>query len=155
MELKRKSADMAGLVRHALGTIEGQARGEGVTVQANLPPGLPLACIDPDRMTQVFLNLFLNALAAMYKGGVLTVSVARQDDDTLRVCVADTGTGIRREDLGRVFDPYFTTKPSGTGLGLAIVHRIVEAHGGEIRLESEPGKGSTFTILLPIEPSRS
>jgi two-component system sensor histidine kinase HydH len=155
MELKRKSADMAGLVLHALGTIEGQARGEGVTVQANLPPGLPLACIDPDRMTQVFLNLFLNALAAMYKGGVLTVSVARQDDDTLRVCVVDTGTGIRREDLGRVFDPYFTTKPSGTGLGLAIVHRIVEAHGGEIRLESEPGKGSTFTILLPIEPSRS
>jgi two-component system sensor histidine kinase HydH len=102
-------------------------------------------------MTQVFLNLFLNALAAMDKGGVLTVAAARQDDYTLRVSAADTGTGIRTEDHGRVFDPYFTTKPSGTGLGLAIVHRIVEAHGGEIRLESEPGKGSTFTILLPIE----
>jgi len=86
----------------------------------------------------------------MDRGGILTVGIARQDDDTLRVSVADTGTGIRREDLGRDFDPYFTTKSSGTGLGLAIVHRIVEAHGGEIRLESEPGKGTTFTILLPI-----
>jgi two-component system sensor histidine kinase HydH len=110
-----------------------------------------VAYIDPDRMTQVLLNLFLNALAAMDRGGVLTVGAARQDDYTLRVSVADTGTGIRKEDLGRVFDPYFTTKPTGTGLGLAIVHRIVEAHGGEIRLESEPGKGSTFAILLPIE----
>ena len=66
---------------------------------------------------------------------------------------ADDGAGaveaVRKEDLGRVFDPYFTTKPSGTGLGLAIVHRIIESHGGEIRLESEPGRGTVFTILLP------
>jgi len=149
MELKRKTTDLEGLLRHALATIEGQAGQKGVKIQADLPSGLPAASIDPDRMTQVFLNLFLNALAAMDRGGVLTVGIARQDDDTLRVSVADTGTGIRRDDLGRVFDPYFTTKPSGTGLGLAIVHRIVEAHGGEIRLESEPGKGTTFTVLLP------
>ena len=151
MELKRKATDLAGLVRHALGTVEGQAREKGITVKADLPPGLPGASIDPDRMTQVFLNLFLNALAAMDRGGVLSVGVARQDEGSLRVTVTDTGTGIRKEDLGRVFDPYFTTKSSGTGLGLAIVHQIVEAHGGEIRLESEPGKGTTFTILLPIE----
>ncbi len=150
MELKRKATDLAGLARHALATIEGQARERGIAVQSHLPPGLPGASIDPDRMTQVFLNLFLNALAAMDRGGVLTVGIARQDDATLRASVADTGTGIRKDDLGRVFDPYFTTKPSGTGLGLAIVHRIVEAHGGEIRLESEPGKGTIFTILLPV-----
>jgi two-component system sensor histidine kinase HydH len=151
MELKRKTADLAALVRHALGTIEGQAREKDIAVQAHLPTGLPGASIDPDRMTQVFLNLFLNALAAMDRGGVLTVGIARQDDDSLRVSVADTGTGIRKEDLGRVFDPYFTTKPSGTGLGLAIVHRIIEAHGGEIRLESDPGKGTTFTVLLHVD----
>jgi two-component system sensor histidine kinase HydH len=87
----------------------------------------------------------------MESGGVLSVTVSPEDAKTLRATVSDTGAGIRGEDLGRVFEPYFTTKPSGTGLGLAIVQRIVEAHGGEIRLESEPGKGTTFTILLPAE----
>jgi two-component system sensor histidine kinase HydH len=77
-----------------------------------------------------------------------------QDGRSLRVSVSDTGTGIRKEDLGRVFDPYFTTKSSGTGLGLAIVHRIIEAHGGEIHLKSEPGKGTTFTLLLPLDQAR-
>ena len=114
-----------------------------------IAPDLPPVLVDPDRMTQVFLNLFLNALAAMERGGVLSVGLALQDGRTLRITVGDTGTGIRKEDLGRVFDPYFTTKPSGTGLGLAIVHRIIESHGGEIRLESEPGRGTVFTILLP------
>ena len=118
-------------------------------VRAELPPGLPAVRIDPDRLTQVLLNLFLNALAAMERGGVLSVGLALQENRTLRITVGDSGTGIRREDLGRVFDPYFTTKASGTGLGLAIVHRIVEAHDGEIRLDSEPGKGTTFTVLLP------
>ena len=151
MELKRTKKDLAGLVRHTLGTIEGQLRDKGITIKADMSPGLPEAAIDPDRMTQVFLNLFLNAMAAMDREGILSVGVARQDGRTLRVSVSDTGTGIRKEDLGRVFDPYFTTKSSGTGLGLAIVHRIVEAHGGEIRLESEPGKGTTFTILFPID----
>jgi two-component system sensor histidine kinase HydH len=151
MELKRKATDLAELVRHTLGTLEGQAREKGIMVHADLPPGLPGASIDADRMTQVFLNLFLNALAATDRGGVLSVGVALQDGRSLRVTVTDTGTGIRKEDLGRIFDPYFTTKSSGTGLGLAIVHQIVEAHGGEIRLDSEPGKGTTFTILFPID----
>jgi len=149
--LKRKAADAAGLVRQVAETIEGQAREKGIDVQMEVAPGLPPAFVDPDRMTQVLLNLFLNALAAMEPGGVLSVGLDLQDERTLRISVADTGTGIPREDLGRVFDPYFTTKPSGTGLGLAIVHRIVEAHGGDIRLESEPGRGTTFTILLPVE----
>jgi two-component system sensor histidine kinase HydH len=155
MELKRTGTDLAGLARHVLRTVEGQAREKGITVNEGLSPGFPEAFIDPDRMTQVFLNLFLNALAAMDRGGVLSVNVTRHDEGSLRVAIADTGAGIRKEDVGRVFDPYYTTKPSGTGLGLAIVHRIVEAHGGEIRLESEPGKGTTFTILLPTEQSRS
>ena len=76
MELKRKETDLAGLVRHTLGTIEGQAREKGITVQTDLPPGLPEASIDPDRLTQVFLNLFLNAIAAMDRGGILSVGVA-------------------------------------------------------------------------------
>jgi len=150
VELKRKTTDAASLVRHAADTIERQAREKGVVLRTEIAPGLPPVLVDPDRMTQVLLNLFLNALAAMERGGVLSVGLALQDGRTLRITVGDTGTGIRKEDLGRVFDPYFTTKPSGTGLGLAIVHRIIESHGGEIRLESEPGRGTVFTILLPV-----
>jgi two-component system sensor histidine kinase HydH len=150
MALKRKKTDLAGLAKQVLSTIEVQAREKEITVKADLLPYIPAINVDPDRMTQVLLNLYLNALAAMDRGGILSVGIARQDERTLRVSVSDTGTGIRKEDLGRVFDPYFTTKPAGTGLGLAIVHRIVEAHGGEIRLESEPGRGTTFTIFLPL-----
>jgi len=151
MALKKEETDAAGLVRRALDTIERQAAEKGIAVRAELPPGLAAVPIDADRVTQVLLNLFLNALAAMERGGVLSVGLALQEGRTLRITVGDSGAGIRREDLGRVFDPYFTTKASGTGLGLAVVHRIVEAHGGEIRLESEPGKGTTFTVLLPAE----
>lgn len=149
MLLKKTETDAVALVRQVLDTIGGQVRKKGITVRADLPSGLPAFLIDPDRLTQVLLNLFLNAMAAMERGGVLSVDLSLQEDRTLRITVGDSGTGIRREDLGRVFDPYFTTKTSGTGLGLAIVHRIVEAHGGEIRLESEPGRGATFTVLLP------
>lgn len=149
LSLQRVETDAAALVRQVLDTIERQAGEKGIAVRAELPPGLPAVRIDPDRLTQVLLNLFLNALAAMDRGGVLSVGLALQENRTLRITVGDSGTGIRREDLGRVFDPYFTTKASGTGLGLAIVHRIVEAHDGEIRLDSEPGKGTTFTVLLP------
>jgi len=136
-------------VRNTLGTIEKQSQEKGVVVLADLPVDVPEALIDADRMTRVFLNLFLNAMAAMDAGGVLSVAVASLEGHTIRATVSDTGAGIRKEDLGRVFDPYFTTKPSGTGIGLAIVQQIVEAHGGEIGLESVPGKGTTFTILLP------
>ena len=102
-------------------------------------------------MSQVLMNLFLNAFAAMEAGGTLRVSLARQDDRMIRISVSDTGAGIRKEDLPRAFDPYFTTKPSGTGLGLPIVQKIVEAHGGEILLASEPGQGTTATVLLPTQ----
>jgi two-component system sensor histidine kinase HydH len=105
--------------------------------------------LDADRMTQVFLNLFQNAITAMEVGGVLRISLARRDEKIVRLTITDTGVGIPGKDLPRVFDPYFTTRPSGTGLGLAIVQKIIEAHGGEVRLESEPGKGTTATILLP------
>jgi len=100
-------------------------------------------------VSQVLLNLLLNAIAATDAGGKIRVSLAEPDDRTIRIAITDTGTGIGPEDLPRVFDPYFTTKPSGTGLGLPIVQKIVEAHGGTIRLESEAGKGTTATLLLP------
>lgn len=149
MTMNKAQTSLQTVIRHALKTIEGQAREKGIAVEADLPPEIGAVTADSDRIGQVFLNLYLNALAAMETGGILRVSLARQDGQTVRIEVSDTGTGIRKEDLPRIFDPYFTTKSSGTGLGLAIVFRIVEAHGGEVLVASEPGRGTTVTILLP------
>ncbi len=149
MTMKRTPTSIQAVIRHALKMVEGQARGKGVVIETDLPSAIPEILLDADRMSQVLLNLVLNAIAATDGGGRIRVSLARNDDRTIRVVITDTGAGIRQEDLPRVFDPYFTTKPSGTGLGLPIVQKIVEAHGGAIRLESEAGKGTTATLLLP------
>jgi two-component system sensor histidine kinase HydH len=149
LTMNRVLAPLPAVIRHALKMVEGEARKKRVTLEMDLSAEIDEVPLDADRMTQVLLNLCLNAIEAMEAGGVLRVSVAPQDERTVRITIADTGIGIPREDLHRVFDPYFTTRSSGTGLGLAIVHKIVEAHGGEVRLESEPGRGTTVTILLP------
>ncbi|MGA7075823.1 MAG: ATP-binding protein, partial [Halobacteriota archaeon] len=103
---------------------------------------------DPLLMHRVFANLFLNAMQAMPDGGTLTVSAA-VEDGSVAISVRDTGTGIRTELQNKLFKPLFTGKAKGTGLGLAVVKRIVEAHEGQITVESEVGKGSTFTVRLP------
>jgi PAS domain S-box-containing protein len=105
---------------------------------------------DPDQMSQVFLNLFINALHAMPEGGTLRISVEPVNGQ-VKTVVADTGCGIPPEDLPKIFLPFFTTKESGqgTGLGLTVVHNIVQEHGGTITVASEPGQGATFTITLP------
>ena len=149
MTMNRLPTSIQALISHALKTVEGQARERGIIIETKLPPEIGEIPLDADRISQVLLNLFLNAIAAMDQGGTLRVSLERRDGRTIRIAIADTGAGIRKEDLPRVFDPYFTTKPSGTGVGLPIVQKIVEAHGGEILLESEPGRGTTATLLLP------
>jgi two-component system sensor histidine kinase HydH len=153
LAMNRVPSSLPTVIRHAVKTVEKEARRQGIAIEtdldaANAAAPLPL---DPDRMTQVFLNLFLNAIAAMEAGGMLRIALDR-DEVQVRVTVSDTGSGIPREHLPRVFDPYFTTRSSGTGLGLAIVHKIVEAHGGEIRLESEPGRGTQAVVTLPLPP---
>lgn len=106
----------------------------------------------PILLQQVFMNLILNACSAMSKGGDLVTSAASDDDGAVRIAFRDTGEGILPENLTRVFDPFFTTKPPGSGsvgLGLSITYRIVKQLGGSIEVESEPGRGSTFTVVLP------
>jgi K+-sensing histidine kinase KdpD len=109
-----------------------------------------------NQLTEMFLNLFLNALDAMPDGGSLTVRglierPAHKKTDYLAIKVSDTGTGIKREHLSRVFDRYFTTKDTGTGLGLAVVDRIVSAHNGTVHVESTGGQGACFTVYFPID----
>jgi two-component system sensor histidine kinase PilS (NtrC family) len=103
---------------------------------------------DANQLKQVFWNLFLNAVQEMTDGGKLGVILERERD-SVKVSISDTGRGIANEDKGKIFEPFFTTKDSGTGLGLAIVHRIVETHGGQIRVDSEPDRGTTFSLYLP------
>ncbi len=116
---------------------------------------LPEIQCAPSQLNQVFLNLLTNAAQAIEEQGEIVIRTERRGEEHISVTIADTGCGISEENLAKIRDPFFTTKEvgSGTGLGLAIVDQIVTAHGGELHIESEPGKGSVFTIILPINSS--
>jgi len=152
MNISKKTASLEDVIKDSLRMVEAEARQRGIRVDFSSDPQTKEVRIDTDRIRQVLLNLYLNAIAAMESGGTLSVEL-RQDDDTgrFRIIVSDTGTGIKNSDLPHLFDPYFTTKPSGTGLGLAIVHKIIESHGGEVSVESRYGEGATVTIRLPYD----
>ncbi len=124
-----------------------------IRVEQELRSDLPVLQLDRDQMKQAFYNVMKNSLEAMKKGGALRI---RTDMDETHVIVAfsDTGGGISAENLGRVFEPYFTTKETGTGLGLLIVRRIVREHGGELSIQSETGKGLSLIIRLPFVDKR-
>ena len=113
----------------------------------------PIRCV-LSQLNQVFMNLLVNAAQAMDTPGTITITTRREGGDVL-ISVADTGKGIASEHRKKIFDPFFTTKPvgSGTGLGLYLAFGIVRKHGGDIQVESEPGRGTTFTLRLPIEPA--
>ncbi len=124
----------------------------GIQIEMAFPESVPSIPADADQMSQVFLNLIMNAIHAMPDGGTLRVA-GIQVKGNVRISLADTGHGIPVEHLSKVFDPFFTTKETGkgTGLGLTVVRGIIEEHGGTITVKSEPGRGTTFTITLPLE----
>ena len=148
MTVQKKPSPLEPVIQHSLKTIEREAQANNVQIEAKLPDEIRQVPMDGDRINQVLLNLFLNAIEAMEEGGTLRVDVVDVRDG-LKIVVSDTGKGISKEDSSRVFDPYFTTKQSGTGLGLAIVHKIIESHEGEVKIESTVGEGTTVTITLP------
>jgi len=149
--VQKKRASLQSLIQHSLKMIERQASAKQIRVLPHLPSEIREVNLDPDGINQVLLNLYLNAVEAMDPGGTLSVSLSVDDGPAwVKIMVSDTGSGIRKDDVEHIFDPYFTTKQTGTGLGLAIVHKIIEAHGGEVRVESEIGRGTTVTVLLPV-----
>jgi len=153
VNMQKKRAQIQTLLRHSLKMVERQAREKEISIEMDFADDVKVVIVDPDRINQVLLNLYLNAFDAMEEaGGVLRVGLTKDRNAGMaRITVADTGKGISKEDLAHVFDPYFTTKQTGTGLGLAIVHRIIESHGGEVKISSETGIGTRVTILLPME----
>lgn len=137
------------LVERSHDMVRSDMDARNIRFEADLPQPPLSVRLDRDRMTQVLLNLFLNAVQAMPDGGKLTVR-GRMEGSELALEVADTGCGIAPERLADIFSPYFTTKASGTGLGLSIVHKIVEAHDGTIEVASTPGEGTVFKLRFPF-----
>ncbi|MBP8165039.1 MAG: GHKL domain-containing protein, partial [Anaerolineales bacterium] len=140
--------DVIALTRHLIQT-------NNVNLMIDLNENLPWVSIDRNQMKQVLLNLIHNALQAMPKGGEMKVSTsisANDEHDWVVMSVKDSGVGIKPSDQERIFEPFFTTKGDrgGTGLGLSVTYGIVTDHGGTIDIASEPDKGSTFTVWLPI-----
>jgi signal transduction histidine kinase len=124
---------------------------ERVKLSVNLGNPMKLLKTDPEQMTRVFTNLIANAVQAMNgKGGDLSIN-ANANDNYVSIVISDTGCGIPEENIAKIFEPLFTTKPKGIGLGLAIAKRLVEENGGKIEVTSQTGKGSTFTVRLPLE----
>jgi two-component system, NtrC family, sensor histidine kinase HydH len=149
LELKQEKTYFPDLIQHTLSMIAAEAKKNHVTVTTDTAFDLPLTEVDPDKVKQVLLNIFLNSLAAMKDGGNLTIKLVPEKNN-IAVIVADDGTGIEKMDLPHIYDPYFTSKPAGTGLGLAVVQKIMEAHGGTINVESVSGQGTTVSLLFPL-----
>jgi signal transduction histidine kinase len=147
------SADLNDLLRQSLLLVRQRLANNGIRVNEEYEPGLPRPAADVSRLKQVFLNLCINALQAMPRGGTLTVRTQRSGNGVTASFI-DTGEGIPPENLSRIFEPFFTTRPvdEGTGLGLSVSLGIVQAHGGRIEVQSQVGRGSTFVVWLPCEP---
>ena len=143
--------DINKVVRESMALTRKQAAFKDVAFEAVLSEQLPMINIDKDQIQQCLINLALNGIEATDGGGKIRfTSRLVPEKEEVEITVSDTGRGIRENALDRIFEPFFTTKESGTGLGLAITHGIIQQHGGSIRVESNPGEGTTFTIRLPI-----
>ncbi len=153
-EISRQPLSCRELIDNSIRLVERDALLKGVRIEISVEPENLALDVDPDRFTQILLNLYLNAVQAMKDGGTLSIKAMRENGHAI-LKIGDTGAGISPEDLPHIFDPYFTTKPKGVGLGLANVHKFVEAHGGQIEARSAPGKGTVFIVQIPAGESRS
>jgi two-component system NtrC family sensor kinase len=151
----KKEWDVHTLLENTLILVEKQAPFQNIKIKKSFSTRIPMLFVDGDQIQQVFMNILLNAADAMASnGGTLTIRTELKDG-TAEISFTDTGYGISKEHLSKLFAPFFTTKETGkgTGLGLAISYGIIQSHNGEIDVESEVGKGSTFRIKLPVEPA--
>ncbi len=148
-----QETNLARVVAEVLRFQENELANRRIAVEAELPSTLPAVMADQNQLKQVFFNLTKNAMEAMQPGGVLRVRT-QVDDESVYLLIRDSGSGIRQEDLVKLFQPYHTTKVGGTGLGLMIVQRIMRGHGGQIGIESKEGQGTLVTLQFPRRDRR-
>jgi signal transduction histidine kinase len=149
MALELRESDINALVRQTVEFVKFEMAQAKININVELDESSPKILMDERYMKQALLNLVNNARAAMPKGGLLTI-ITKSVDNEICIQVCDTGTGIKEENLSKIFEPYFTTKETGTGLGLTQVFKIVREHQGEISVHSKPSEGTTFEIILPV-----
>jgi two-component system, sporulation sensor kinase E len=149
----RSMVSINDVLRESLSFLEPEIKDRDVIVQEELADGLPPIPANPDQLKQAFYNLIKNAVQALSHGGILRVATSRSDTQ-LEISFEDNGTGIPIEDMAHITEPYFTRKKTGTGLGLFIVQRILHEHGGHLELLSQPGRGTTARIVLPLSERR-
>jgi two-component system sensor histidine kinase HydH len=150
-DLRRSHTDLNTLLKHCFGLIKQDAATHNVALDIQTDETVPSLFVDPDRLSQAILNICLNSLEAMPEGGTLTMDLSHTEQ-LVTLAISDTGKGVSKEDAVRIFEPYFTTKSQGTGLGLSIVLKIIEAHGGTIRVDSKEDAGARFIIEIPVSP---
>jgi two-component system, NtrC family, sensor histidine kinase HydH len=149
-ELHLSRVDINEVVSDMIDFYSPQASSRSITVRSS-PAGESLICkADADSLKQVLLNLFINAQQAMPNGGELMLRTQKNGKNAV-IIVSDTGRGIEPENMDKIFNAYYSTRPGGSGLGLSTSKKIIEAHNGSIRIDSLPGKGTSFTIQLPLE----
>ena len=141
------------LLRESVSFLAAEIQDRNIIVEQELRSDLPMLAVDRNQMKQVFYNVIKNSFQAMKSEGILRIKTD-MDDSAVSISFADTGGGISADNMGKVFDPYFTTKQGGSGLGLLVVRRIVREHGGEISLVNNEGKGLTLSIRLPFRDRR-
>lgn len=150
-ELQLTETDLHGLVDDVVHFYGPSARQANIDIKTFVPPDLPHLLLDRELLKQGMLNLLLNAVQAMPQGGTLTIQAnTLPGEDMVELNFIDTGMGMSAEVQERIFEPFFTTRSGGCGLGLPTVKKIVEAHNGQMLVQSEPGRGTKFSIRLPI-----
>lgn len=152
LPLNRERVDLLPLIEETLKPLELNLASQKVFTKVIADSHLPLLSADPRLLSQALLNLISNAAEAMPGGGILTIAARMREKEFVEIAVSDTGVGIARDCLSRIFEPFFTIKSSGEGmgLGLTITSRIVQDHGGRLEVKSEVGRGSTFRVILPL-----
>ncbi len=147
-QLSLRESSLRDLLKHLVALFQEEASSLGITLQAEIPAGLPSISMDPEKLTQALINIMKNGMQAMERGGTLRIE-ARPAKEGVEVVISDSGSGIPPEQMETIFDYYYTTKEKGVGLGLPIAHRIIEAHGGQLKIESQVGSGTKVTVTLP------